>query len=210
MIESYSKTLFSHFLYTQPGAIHSDWRCRLPTLFVTGGSGFIGQSFIRRAVEAGHQVQALSRSDKSAEALRAVGAAPVTGDLLVAGDWQDAAKRADYIVHMAQPLTFGGRITKARAERYRVERLKMEANLFQMLQPDTVKRIVYVGGTSYYGQQGKDWKDETTMPNPQGWGPYIVEALDALKTYVAKGLPIVEAFPGGVYGVGSWYLTVLE
>jgi hypothetical protein len=86
----------------------------------------------------------------------------------------------------------------------------MERNLLDPLSLETVKRIVYVGGTSYYGQQGSELKDETTTPNPRGWGPYIVEALDALESYVARGLPIVEAFPGGVYGVGSWYITVLE
>ena len=111
---------------------------------------------------------------------------------------------------MAQPLSFGRRVTKDRAEAYRSNRLKMESHLFNSLLRDTVKRIVYVGGTSYYGQQGADLKDETTEPNPRGWGPYIVESLDALKTYVAQGLPIVEAFPGGVYGAGSWYLMVLE
>jgi nucleoside-diphosphate-sugar epimerase len=177
---------------------------------VTGGSGFIGQLFVRCAIEASYQVQALIRSDKSAAILTKLGASPINGDLLIPGNWQQSATQADYIVHMAQPTTFGGRITKSRAERYRTERLQMEAALFQMLRPDTVKRIVYVGGTSYYGEQGSTLKDETIVPNPRGWGPYIVDALEALKTYVAKRLPIVEAFPGGVYGVGSWYPTVLE
>jgi len=177
---------------------------------VTGGSGFIGQAFVQHAVAAGHHVQALVRSETSAHALQKLGADPISGDLLIAGQWQSAATGADYIVHIAQPPTFGGRVTKERAERYRSERLKMEANLLQGIDPGTIKRIVYVGGTSYYGQQGKDLKDESTIPNPHGWGPYIVDALDALKIYVAKGLPIVEAFPGGVYGAGSWYVTVLE
>lgn len=182
----------------------------MPTLFVTGGSGFIGQAFVRRAIDAGYQVQALTRSNKSAETLGSLGATPINGDLLTPGDWQNAAARSEYIVHIAQPVTFGGRVTKERAERYRTDRLKMEANLLEVLDLEIIKRIVYVGGTSYYGQQGTDLKDELTPPNPRGWGPYALEAFEAIKSYVAKGLPIVEAFPGGVYGVGSWYITVLE
>jgi nucleoside-diphosphate-sugar epimerase len=182
----------------------------LPTVFVTGGSGFIGQAFIQRAVADGYQVQALVRSAASAATVERLQAQPIQGNLLVAGAWQQTAAQAEYIVHLAQPLTFGGRVTKARALAYRTDRLQMEATLFGVLSPQIVKRIVYVGGTSYYGQQGKDFKDESATPNPRGWGPYIVEALAALKTYVQRGLPIVEAFPGGVYGVGSWYITVLE
>lgn len=182
----------------------------MPTLFITGGSGFIGQAFIRQAVAAGYQVQALVRSETSSAIIRQLQAQPIQGDLMIAGDWQQTAALAEYIVHMAQPITFGGRVTKARALAYRTDRLTMEAHLFGVLSPQAVKRIVYVGGTSYYGQQGTDLKDETANPNPRGWGPYIAESLAALKTYVQQGLPIVEAFPGGVYGAGSWYVTVLE
>jgi nucleoside-diphosphate-sugar epimerase len=182
----------------------------LPTLFITGGSGFIGQAFIKQAVAAGHHVQVLVRSESAAKTVRDLQAQAIHGDLLIPGAWQQTVAQAEYIVHMAQPMTFGGRVTKARAEAYRSDRLRMESHLFNSVVPDIIQRIVYVGGTSYYGQQGSELKDETTVPNPRGWGPYIVEALESLKTYVARGLPIVEAFPGGVYGLGSWYATVLE
>ena len=44
-----------------------------------------------------------------------------------------------------------------------------------------------------------------------GWGPYLGPAIDSLPGYVARGLPIVAAFPGWVYGPGSWFAQyVLE
>ena len=53
----------------------------MPSAFVTGGSGFIGGALIRRLRHEGWDVRALARSAGSADAVRALGAEPVTGDL---------------------------------------------------------------------------------------------------------------------------------
>ena len=50
-------------------------------MFVTGGSGFLGQRLIAMLVEAGHEVRALARSSTAAEAVQRVGATAVRGDL---------------------------------------------------------------------------------------------------------------------------------
>jgi uncharacterized protein YbjT (DUF2867 family) len=54
-------------------------------IFVAGGTGFIGSRFVPLAVEAGHQVYVLTRSEKSAGKIRASGAEPVIGSLLAGG-----------------------------------------------------------------------------------------------------------------------------
>ncbi|GFM17286.1 dihydroflavonol 4-reductase, partial [Mycobacterium sp. PO1] len=36
-------------------------------IFVTGGSGFVGQHLVRRLVRAGHEVRALARTDSAAD-----------------------------------------------------------------------------------------------------------------------------------------------
>jgi nucleoside-diphosphate-sugar epimerase len=51
------------------------------TVFVTGGSGFIGDRLIRRLVGDGRRVRALARSEGSAEKVAAAGAEAVRGDL---------------------------------------------------------------------------------------------------------------------------------
>ena len=174
-------------------------------IFVTGGSGFIGSVFVRHAAAKGHRVRVLSRSEKSGERVRALGGEPVTGDLLQAGSWQDAAASAEAIVHLAQPETYGARVSKSRAESYREQRLRMDTLLLDALRPETAGRVLYIAGTSYYGDQGVDLRDEDTTPNPKGWGPYIAPAIAELPRYVERGLPLVEVFPGWVYGPGSWF-----
>ncbi|NJD31657.1 MAG: NAD-dependent epimerase/dehydratase family protein [Gammaproteobacteria bacterium] len=50
-------------------------------IFVTGGSGFVGQATIRRLVASGHRVRAMSRSAASDAKVRALGAEPVRSTL---------------------------------------------------------------------------------------------------------------------------------
>src|SRR5207248_2505563 len=99
------------------------------TIFVTGGSGFIGSTFVRNATAAGHQVQVLTRTEKSAGRVRAQNVTPILGDLNSAGPWQAAAAGAEVVVHLAQPETYGEKVTLERARKFREQRLKMDANL---------------------------------------------------------------------------------
>jgi nucleoside-diphosphate-sugar epimerase len=50
-------------------------------VFVTGASGFVGGATTKALVAAGHQVLAMSRSERSDAAIRALGGAPVRCDL---------------------------------------------------------------------------------------------------------------------------------
>src|SRR5216117_1022333 len=116
------------------------------TIFVTGGSGFIGSVFVRHAREAGHHVQSLTRSEKSAERVRAMGAEPVLGDLNEPGSWQETAAQAQIVLHLAQPETYGERVTLERAQKFREQRLQMDAHLLDCLKPDPARRLIYIGG----------------------------------------------------------------
>ncbi|PTL80666.1 NAD(P)-dependent oxidoreductase [Vitiosangium sp. GDMCC 1.1324] len=175
-------------------------------LFVTGGTGFIGARFVPLAREAGYEVRVLTRSAQAAERWRQAGVTPVMGDLLTPGPWQEEAAASEFVVHLAQPLTFGGRVTHKRAEAYREQRLRMDSLLLDSLKPGTVKRVLYVAGTSYYGDQGAQLVTEDAPPKPSGWGPYIAPAIESLPKHLARGLPLVEAYPGSVYGLGSWFV----
>lgn len=183
--------------------IASDPPRAMSTVLVTGATGFIGREVVRRLASAGHGVLGLTRRPERTDTLRALGATIVVGDLLRPGAWLERAATVDAVVHLAQPLTFGGRVTLERAEAYQRERLEMDANLLDAAR--SARRIVYVAGTSYYGDTGRTTVDEDVAPRPRGWGPYIAPAIERVSREAARGRPIVMAFPGYVYGDGSWF-----
>lgn len=69
--------------------------------FVTGGSGFIGGALVRRLVADGWTVRALARTERSAEALGAIGAEPVRGDLADLAAMERAAQGCELAFHCA-------------------------------------------------------------------------------------------------------------
>jgi len=177
-------------------------------VFVTGGTGFIGLELLRRLVQDGHSVGALVRSPRGAEAVQALGAEPVSGNLTAAGPWQETAAGSDWVIHLAQPRVFGSRVTRWRARRWGKGRVSMERRLFDALDPATTQRVVYVADASYYGDTGPglEKREETMAPSPCAWGPYLMAAIEQAEGYRrTRNLPIILTFPGQVYGDGSWF-----
>ncbi|WP_335987881.1 SDR family oxidoreductase [Glycomyces sp. MUSA5-2] len=84
-------------------------------VFITGGSGWIGSGAVRALIAEGHQVTGLARSDDSAAALAAAGAAVRRGDIGDLGVLRDEALAADAVVHLAfrHDIAFSGRFDEA-------------------------------------------------------------------------------------------------
>jgi dihydroflavonol-4-reductase len=71
------------------------------TVFITGGSGFVGRAVLDRLVAGGRTVRALARSDASAAELAAAGADPVRGDLADRASLERAMAGCAVVYHVA-------------------------------------------------------------------------------------------------------------
>lgn len=74
------------------------------TIFVTGGSGYIGSVIIELAIAQGHSVNALSRSELSDAKIHALGAKPVRGDINSLDVLTREASNADVVINMADAI----------------------------------------------------------------------------------------------------------
>jgi nucleoside-diphosphate-sugar epimerase len=133
-------------------------------VFVTGGSGFVGQHVLRRLVGEGHQVSALVRSDRSGAVVRSAGAAPVRGDMagLVADSagapWTAALEGVDAVIHVAAYMEFWGP-----DEPFRRANLEPTINLHRAAAAAGVTRFVLVSAASVSsGTQRAAVVDEST------------------------------------------------
>ncbi len=75
-------------------------------VFITGGSGFLGQEIVKFLVDNGHEVLSLSRSPASAAKLQQIGSFPVNGDMHQVKQWKSALSGMDVVIHAADPMVF--------------------------------------------------------------------------------------------------------
>jgi nucleoside-diphosphate-sugar epimerase len=73
------------------------------TLFILGGTGFIGHETLIQALKAGWQVKALVRSEDGAHKMRQIGAQPVMGDIYQPQTWIAGTLGATALIDLTQP-----------------------------------------------------------------------------------------------------------
>ncbi|MCS7477282.1 NAD-dependent epimerase/dehydratase family protein [Umezawaea endophytica] len=72
------------------------------SVFVTGGSGYLGRAVVGALVRHGFEVTALARDERAAAVVAAAGAKPVAGGLTDLDVLRAAAASADGVLHLAQ------------------------------------------------------------------------------------------------------------
>jgi len=126
-------------------------------ILVVGGSGFIGSASVSALVAAGREVSVMtSNPSSSGDAIRALGATPVTGNILDADSLAEAVEGADGVI---QALTFPTFPVEKPGRRYTFE--EFDGNGTERLVAAAVRagvrRYAYVSGVGAALDGAKAW-----------------------------------------------------
>ena len=90
-------------------------------VFLTGGTGWIGSAVLRELIDGGHEIVALARSDRSAQALRTRSVEVLFGDLDDLDALRRGARDAEAVVHLANKHDWAHPTVSNQAERAAVQ-----------------------------------------------------------------------------------------
>jgi nucleoside-diphosphate-sugar epimerase len=174
----------------------------MATVFVTGGSGFIGGRLIERLVADGHSVRGLARSEQAAERIRQRGGVPVSGDLSDVNAMRTGAEGSELAFHAAATLGDWGR--REDFERGNVEGTR---NALSASADSGVRRFVHVGTeAAVLAGQPLVEADETAPLRPESPALYSSTKAKAEQLVLAAnrdGFETVVVRPRFVWGTGD-------
>lgn len=130
-------------------------------ILLIGGTGVLGRSFCRLAVQKGYRITALARTAEKAEALRRYGAETVPGSILDAEAVRAALPGHDVVLNFASAVP---RKLKPSSDDWNLNdlvRTQGAANVLDAL-PDGDIFYCQAGLTFVYGDHQGEWVDESS------------------------------------------------
>ena len=169
-------------------------------VLVTGATGFLGRAIVKALTARGHHVVAMARPAAKREAS---GVTTVRGDLRQRGEWCDAIKHVDAVVHAAA-ATSGGFPDQFASTVVATE------NLVDCIDWASLRRFVLVSTFSVYDYgNGGGSLDEAhpteTDPSRRDaytWTKMLQEEM-VTAACAERNVPLVSIRPGMIYGPGK-------
>lgn len=177
---------------------------REDTVLVTGATGFLGASLVRRLLADGAAVRVLARSPAKARPLAGLGAEAVVGEITDRAAVRAAVDGASVVYHLAGRLLVPG-VPAADYRRTHVEGTELLLACCQ--DAPGLRRFVHCSTTGVLGVTGDRPADENAPIRPTN----VYEATKAQAELAVRGrwrdgFPAVIARPGLGYGPGDLHL----
>lgn len=168
-----------------------------PTIFITGGTGFVGSHLVDLLIERGNIVRCLARKSSNLRYLKDPKIHFAYGGLDDSTNWDEALAGVDTVYHVA------GTTFARRAEDYfTINHRGTEAILAEAVKRrDQIKRFVYISSLAAVGP-GRNGRpvDENTPPAPiTPYGRSKLAAEEAVRA-ARDLLPVTIVRPPAVYG----------
>ena len=175
-------------------------------VFLTGGTGFIGQPLAGALLRRGWEVTALIRKPESAQAqnLRQMGATLSKGDVTERESMRAGMLGADIVVHNAGVYEYG--LDAAGARRAREINVTGTENTLGLALELKIPRSIYISTVWAYGDSGRESRDETFKRQAPFYSAYEqtkTEAHTIAEAYQQRGLPLAIICPNGVMGIND-------
>ena len=129
------------------------------TIFLTGGSGFVGHNLILQLLKSGHRVYALARSATALAKVEAAGAKGVPGELLDLQNAQSVLEHCQIAIHSAAYMDF----TYDYDRFYKVN-VQGTQNLVTAAKQSGIKRFIYISAASAINGRPLKNVDELYQP----------------------------------------------
>lgn len=181
-------------------------------IFFAGATGVLGRRVLPKLLEAGHQVVALTRTVKGAEALKAAGATPVVGSAFDAG-LQSAvvAAKPDVVIHQLTSLPKRIDPSKVLEQLEENDRLRVlgTKNLMSAAVAAKAKRFIAQSIAFGYEPSGTGLKTENDLlygAAPKAFNRVIASVVSLERTVLkTPGIEGVVLRYGYFYGPGTVY-----
>lgn len=175
-------------------------------IFLTGGTGFIGQPLARRLQARGWTITALVRQPDSppAHALLRMGARCVVGDITDRQSMRQVMAGAEIVIHNAGWYELG--IPRKAHKLMYAANVAGTDNVLSLALELRIPRTVYVSSTLYYGDTGPMARDESYQrqkPYSCYYEQTKVVAHQLGLQYIQRGLPLILVCPANVLGAND-------
>jgi nucleoside-diphosphate-sugar epimerase len=177
-------------------------------VFLTGGTGFIGQVLVRALRGRGWVVDVLVRNPDTPPArwLAEQGCCLVRGDVTEGDGLADAMRGADVVIHNAGVYELG--VTAVERDRMQAVNVQGTDTVLGAAQAAGVPRCIYISTVWALGDSGPAdaQANETNQHNGRFCSAYErskFEAHQVALSWRARGLPLVIAIPNAVVGAND-------
>lgn len=172
-------------------------------IYLTGATGYIGSALARRLLGAGHELRAQVRATSDpavVAALAAGGATTCVGDIRDRYSLREGMSGADWVIHAAADLDFGGP-----EERMRGANVDGCENVASLASKLGVGRFLLVSSVAVWGGSPADGSaaDEETprsAAHPSLYGATKAGGEVAVRRWAEQGLRTNVVWPSLVYG----------
>ena len=171
--------------------------------FVTGGTGFVGKSTVRRLVEGGHEVRCLVRRTSRTRELEELDCRLAYGDVTDKASVLEGMRGCEWVVHLANVYSFW----EPDRSIYRRVNVEGTRNVMEAALEAGVSKVVHLSTSLVWGKPSQTPFDEETPVGPERFSEYAQSKYEGdllvWKLYRERDLPVVMLYPTAIVGAGN-------